>query len=98
MANDTHTMLHYEAAKKSTGIAYLLWFFFGSIGGHRFYLGRTGSAVGMLVLLVLSALFSIVGIGLFGFLALVIWLIIDAFLIPGIVSEFNTNLVQSLAK
>jgi hypothetical protein len=25
---------------KSTGIAYLLWLFLGSVGGHKFYLGR----------------------------------------------------------
>jgi TM2 domain-containing membrane protein YozV len=25
---------------KSTGIAYLLWLFFGGIGAHKFYLGR----------------------------------------------------------
>jgi TM2 domain-containing membrane protein YozV len=29
-----------SAPMKSTGIAYLLWLFFGSIGGHKFYLGR----------------------------------------------------------
>jgi len=27
--------------------AYLLWFFLGIFGAHRFYLGRTGSAVGV---------------------------------------------------
>jgi hypothetical protein len=27
---------------KSTGVAYLLWFFFGGIGAHKFYLGRPG--------------------------------------------------------
>jgi TM2 domain-containing membrane protein YozV len=31
---------------KSTGVAYLLWFFFGGIGAHKFYLGRPG--VGLL--------------------------------------------------
>jgi len=25
---------------KSTGITYLLWFFFGGFGAHKFYLGR----------------------------------------------------------
>jgi TM2 domain-containing membrane protein YozV len=34
---------------KSKGIAYLLWFFFGFLGIHRFYLGKTGS--GLLYLL-----------------------------------------------
>jgi TM2 domain-containing membrane protein YozV len=33
-------------SSKSTGVAYLLWFFFGGIGAHKFYLGRP--AVGLL--------------------------------------------------
>lgn len=34
----------YEANRKSLGLAYLLWFFLGLFGAHRFYLraGRTG--------------------------------------------------------
>ena len=34
----------YEASRKSTGVAYLFWFFLGLIGAHRFYTraGRTG--------------------------------------------------------
>jgi len=33
------------AQQKSVGIAYLLWFFLGVLGGHQFYLGRTGRAI-----------------------------------------------------
>lgn len=34
----------YESGRKSVGIAYLLWFFLGLLGVHRFYThaGRTG--------------------------------------------------------
>jgi TM2 domain-containing membrane protein YozV len=31
-------------------IAYAFWFFLGAFGAHRFYIGRTGSAVAQLVL------------------------------------------------
>lgn len=34
---------------KSTGIAYLLWFFFGLLGAHKFYIGKIG--IGILYLL-----------------------------------------------
>ena len=60
---------------KSTGIAYLLWFFLGSFGGHRFYFGKTGSAIGLIALTLLVSWWTL-GIPTF------IWIIIDAFLIP----------------
>jgi TM2 domain-containing membrane protein YozV len=40
-------------SSKSTGIAYVLWFFFGGVGAHKFYLGRPGVGalyIGMFVL------------------------------------------------
>lgn len=66
---------------KSAVAAYLLWFFLGSFGAHRFYMGRTGSAFGMLGLLVASCVLSVFAIGLIGFPILGIWWLVDAFLI-----------------
>lgn len=43
---------------KSKGVAYLLWFFFGFLGAHKFYLGK----VGMGILYIFTAGF--LGIGL----------------------------------
>ena len=71
--------------KKSVMVAYLLWFFLGGLGAHRFYLGKTGSAVVMLILLVLGVILTAVYIGLLVLLALGIWLLVDAFLIPGMI-------------
>lgn len=62
-------------AKKSTGAAYLLWFFLWFLSGHRFYLGRTGTAF-----LQIASYFVLVGF---------IWIIVDAFLIPGMIRESN---------
>ena len=65
---------------KQMSVAYILWFFLGGLGGHRFYLGKTGSAVGLLILTLVTAWFT------FG-IPTIIWLIIDACLIPGMIEE-----------
>lgn len=83
---DVQTMMRYDANKKSLGVAYLLWFFFGLIGGHRFYLKRTGTAIAMLVLCV-----TIVGIPI-----AVIWSLVDAFLIPEMARDYNNRLIAEL--
>jgi TM2 domain-containing membrane protein YozV len=58
---------------KSVGVAYLLWFFFGFLGVHQFYLGRTGRGVSYIFTL------GLLGIGL----------LIDLFTLPGQVRKAN---------
>lgn len=87
----------FESNKKSVGVAYLLWFFTGGVGGHRFYLGRTGSAVFQLVLAILGwTLLLAAGLGLLFLIPLGIWLLIDAFTLGGMVSEQNNALMARL--
>jgi TM2 domain-containing membrane protein YozV len=79
----------YDANRKSTGVAYLLWFFLGGFGAHRFYLGSTGPAVAQLLLLLLG------WVPLFmGWVVLGIWLLADLFLIPGIARDANMRLAD----
>jgi TM2 domain-containing membrane protein YozV len=59
--------------RKSAGIAWLLWVFTSVLGGHRFYLGKIGTGVAMLLTF-----------GGFG-----IWAFIDIFLINGMVRNAN---------
>lgn len=40
----------YDANKKSKLVAYLMWFFLGAFGAHRFYLRRASTAVVQLLL------------------------------------------------
>ena len=47
---DDERLMRYDAAKRSTLMAYLLWFFLGLFGVHRFYLGKFGSGFAMLAL------------------------------------------------
>jgi TM2 domain-containing membrane protein YozV len=60
---------------KSTLVAYVLWFFLGFLSIHRFYLGKVGSGILYLVT------FQLFGIG---------WLI-DAFLLSGMVDNYNNK-------
>jgi TM2 domain-containing membrane protein YozV len=87
--------LLYQANAKSTGVTYLLWFFLGSLGAHRFYAGKTAGGIVQLVLFVLGwATIWIFGFGLLFLIPLGIWVLVDAFLIPGWLRQFNTNLVH----
>lgn len=100
MALDTHQQMLIEQRisneAKSPLLAYLLLIFVGGLGIHRFYLGRTGSGVAMLLLLILGAVTLPIGVGLILLLALGIWMLVDLFLIPGMVNQQHDLLRQSL--
>ena len=65
-------------------LAYVLWVFLGFFSGHRFYLGRTRSAI-------LQIILNCLLVGL-------IWGVIDLFLIPGMVREKQASLRQRLTR
>lgn len=75
-----------KAYGKSTLVAYLLWYFLGLFGGHRFYLRRTGTAVAMLVLSL-----TVIGLIVTG-----IWWIVDIFLTYKMVNEENEIVENSI--
>jgi len=72
----------YHNEKKSMLVAYLLWFFLGWLGFHRFYLGKPGSAILQIVLIFLAV----------GW----IWWLLDAFLVQGIVNQKNLEIYRSI--
>lgn len=87
-----------SAGTKSAAAAYLLWFFLGGLGIHRFYMGRTGSGFGMLGLAVGSFVLSFVVIGLIGYPVLFIWWLVDAFLIAGWLKEEASPVVGQVSQ
>ncbi len=95
---NTRAHLLYDAHKRSLLIAYLLWFFLGVAAVHRFYAGRTGSAVLMLALLGGSLALLPFGIGLLTIWLWVAWLLLDAILLPGLISRYNTRLIDRLTR
>ena len=89
-------MMEYDANKRSAGIAYVLWFFLGMFGAHRFYLAAPGTGAAILILTLLSLLLSIVLVGLVLLVIPLIWVFVDAFLIPGMVRHYNNELITRL--
>lgn len=69
-----------EAKGKSKGIMYLLWWFTGILGGHRYYLGDIGMGIGMTLTL-----------GGLGF-----WALIDVFFIGKRLEKKNSDLEMSV--
>ncbi|MBC6404596.1 MAG: TM2 domain-containing protein [Rhodospirillales bacterium] len=72
--------------KPSKGIAYLLLITGGGlIGLHRFYLGKSGTAILMIILLILT-----LGIGT------LVWMVVDLFLIPEMVQTRTDEIRQKI--
>lgn len=82
---------------KSTGLAYLLLIFFGGLGIHRFYLGKTGTGVAMLIMTILGFLTVAIAIGVVLLAIVGIWLLVDLFLIPGMVQQHKDSVRQRLS-
>ena len=95
---DTELMMRYDASKKSALLAYVLWFFLGWFGVHRLYLGRVTSGLLMLVLAGISWLLHFVLVGFLGYLIIIPWWVVDAFLIPGITRDYNNRLIDRLRR
>ena len=74
-------MSEQNVSKHSRLAALLLCWFLGGLGAHRFYVGKTGSAVGMLALLVIGVISSFFLIGFLLLVPLGIWALIDLVMI-----------------
>jgi hypothetical protein len=79
VSTDAAKMMLFEANKKSTGLAYALWFF---LGGLQFW----------------GWVLFAVGVGAFILAAVVVWWIVDAFLIAGFAKRSNMELAARLLK
>ena len=81
-------------SEKSVATAYLLWFFLGIFSAHRFYLGYSTSGAIQVALLPISWTLIVSGT-LAAFLTMaasVVWLLADAFLIPGLHSRAHSRI------
>ena len=76
----SYDQMVYDNQKKTALITFLLWLFFGIFGGHRFYLGKIGTGILMLI--------TLGGLG--------VWTFIDLFLIWGMVRTYNQNIIDGM--
>lgn len=85
----TQTLIEQRVANdgKSKVFALLLWFLGSFVGAHRFYLGKTGTGATMIILF----LAGIVTLGI-AWIPLAIWIIVDLFLISGMVDKARNEL------
>ena len=85
--------------EKSVGVAYLLWFFFGALSAHRFYLGYSSSAAVQAGLWFVSWMMIAAGflLAAFGLVVAAIWMIGDAFVIPSLCRAANERARQNAA-
>lgn len=85
---------------KSLFLAYALWYFLGVFGGHRFYLN--GLQSGMLYILFWIVGLVTISIGspfwVIPLLVIIVLVIVDAFLIPGMLRENREVLREKFKK
>lgn len=94
--DESAKMMIYDAKKKSTGVAYLLWLILGGIGAHRFYAGNIGTGWAYVILQIIGWVTVSAGIGAFCFIIIGVWWLIDAFLLPGMIRQKNLLLAAQL--
>jgi TM2 domain-containing membrane protein YozV len=91
---DAAIITEYETSRRSLRTAYVLWLLLGVFGAHRFYAGQAGTGVAILLITCFSLAFFAVGLGLVTIWVSVLWVAIDAMLIPGLIELYNTDLAR----
>jgi len=81
------------SSKSRLAVTLLAWFL-GIFGAHRFYLGKTGTAVTMLVLGVIGVATSWIVVGFFFLGAVGIWALIDfVYAVAGLMKDKEGKLI-----
>ena len=75
---------------KSLVLAFVLWFFLGGLGMHRFYLRRR-HAWTILVLSIAGVVLTLAGVGFLLLGVVVVWLLVDLLFIAKWVGEHNAR-------
>lgn len=74
-------LLALSLGRKSVVIALILWFFFGLLGVHRFYLDKIGTGIMMALLSIVGGFTAPILIGIPLLVIVGLWWLIDFFMI-----------------
>ena len=86
-----------EEQRKNVLIAYILWWFLGFFGAHRFYIGKE-KAIIMLLITIFSFITLVISIGYIGLLVMFMWWIFDGIMLHKWVKIFNLELIDRYEK
>src|SRR5699024_1377463 len=95
-----------QRKQKNVAVAFILWFFLGWAGAHRFYTDRIGSGIVMLGINIREAICYVIGLErlyvifvflilLIGFilsLAFLVWWIVDAVKLQDVINYMNAQI------
>lgn len=100
LTHDERMLVNMELQRKGKNIvlAYFLLALFGTLGVHRFYLGRSGTAIFQLVLTIFGWMTVWFIVGFVPLITVGIWLIVDLFLIPKIIERDNKQLEREIVR
>lgn len=85
-----------DVSPKSRLAAALFAFFLGTFGAHRFYVGKTGSAVAMLALTIVGWATLVLFVGIAFLAAVGIWALIDfIFTLAGSMRDSQGKLIKN---
>jgi len=100
LTTEERLLVNSEVQKRGKNIllAYILLIFLGTLGIHRFYLGKTGSAVAQLVLTIVGWMTVVLIIGFIPLVVVGIWAIVDLFLVPGIIRQQNEEVEREITQ
>lgn len=98
LTNEERMLVNSEVSRKGKNmlLAYILLIFLGTLGIHRFYLGKTGSAITQLVLTLVGWATAVFVIGFVPLFIVGAWVLVDLFLVPGIVNSANDEVEREV--
>lgn len=93
-------LLQSEMSKRETNstLAWVLWFFLGTLGGHRFLLGEKTTGAIMLILTLMGWATSWLLIGFLILPVVWIWWIVDAFNLSKMIDKRNESVESEIVQ